>query len=133
VVDLMIANNELYLLHEDGQLAICEYSSLEIAPTSCKEPVPFVDSRQARENMIITPTSPFSQILYNPPPDPSLFVLQPDSRSINLFSLRTPTYQTQYQPIAQLEGNEATAFAVDTIDRLMYLALGNHVYYGRIP
>ena len=133
VVDLMIANNELYLLHQDGQLTICEYSSLEIAPTSCKEPVPFVDSRQARENMIITPTSPFSQILYNPPPDPSLFVLQPDSRSINLFSLRTPTYQTQYQPIAQLEGNEATAFAVDPIDRLMYLALGNHVYYGRIP
>ena len=133
VTDLMMANNELYLLHEDGHLTICEYSAFEVSPTSCKEPVPYVDSRPGRENRILEPESPFTQMLYNPPPDPSLYVLQPADRSTYLFSLRTPTYQVQYQSLSQINGGEATAFTVDPVDRLLYLAVGNHVYYGRIP
>lgn len=133
VVDMMIVNNELYLLHADGHLTMCQYSSLVVAPTRCEEPVPYIDSRPARENTSLVPEYPFTQIIYNPPPDPSLFLLQPESQSIYHFSLRSPTFQTQYKPLKLWNEGDATAFTVDPNDRIFFLAVGNYVYYGRIP
>jgi hypothetical protein len=133
VVDMMIVNNELYLLHADGHLTMCQYSSLVVAPTRCEEPVPYIDSRPARENTSLVLEYPFTQIIYNPPPDPSLFLLQPESQSIYHFSLRSPTFQTQYKPLKLWNEGDATAFTVDPNDRIFFLAVGNYVYYGRIP
>lgn len=133
IQDLMVVNSDLYLLHDDGHLTICQYGSLDISPTRCTDPVPYIDSRPGRENALLIPESVFTQILYNPPPDPSLYLLQSDSQSIYHFSLRSPTFQSEYKPLSLATDQAATAFSVVPIDRIFFLAIGNDVYYGRIP
>jgi len=133
VRDMVVNNDELYLLHADGHLTLCEFSWLEVSPTRCIEPVSYIDTRPGRENSILVPEHPFSRILYNIPPDPSLYLLEPVAQSIYHFSLRNPTFQNQYLPSAPQAGNNATAFAVDTFNRIFFLALGGDVYYARMP
>jgi len=133
VADLVVNHDELYLLHADGHLTLCEFSWLEVAQTRCTEPVIYFDTRPARENSPLIPEHPFSQILYNPPPDPSLYLLEPSSRSIYHFSLRSPTFQQQYMPVELPSDANATAFALDSFERIFFFATGNDVYYGRIP
>jgi hypothetical protein len=67
------------------------------------------------------------------PPDPSLFMLQPETRSIYHFSLHTLNYHGQYVPARPLQSDPATAFAVDPLGRILYLAIGNVVYQASIP
>ena len=132
VVELTMNNDELYLLHNDGSLTLCVFSGLEVIPTRCSE-LEYEDLRPGYENTTMTPTDPFTQILLNPPPDPSLFFLEPQSRSIYQFSLRNLAYQKQYKSHQSLANGEATAFAVDPVKRNFFLAIGNKVYYGIIP
>jgi hypothetical protein len=133
VVDLVVNKNDLYLLHADGHLTLCQYSWLDVSPTRCTEPVMYLDTRPGRENSSLIPEHPFSQILYNPPPDPSLYLLDPVSRSIYHFSLRSPTFQREYKPIELTSSTGATAFAFDAFERIFFLATGNDVYYVRLP
>jgi hypothetical protein len=131
--DIMVNNNELYLLHEDGHLTLCQYGAYSVSPTRCIDPLPYIDTRPGRENTVYYPEYPFSEILYNQPPDPSLYLLQPATRSIMHFSLRNPTFQRQYMPLEENIQGLATAFAVDVFDRLFFMAAGNDVYYAPIP
>lgn len=133
VVDLVVNNNDLYLLHADGHMTLCQFSWLEVSPTRCTEPVMYLDTRPGRENSALIPENPFSQILYNPPPDPSLYLLDPVSRSIYHFSLRSPTFQREYMPVELTSNASATAFAFDSFERIFFLATGNDVYYVRLP
>ena len=133
VVDLIANNDDLYLLHADGHLTLCQFSWLKVSPTRCIEPVEYLDTRPGRENSVLIPENPFSKILYNPPPDPSLYLLDPDNQSMYHFSLRNPTFQKQYVPEDVFSGGYATAFAVDSFNRILFLAVGDDVYYARIP
>ena len=78
-------------------------------------------------------TYPFTQILVTPPPDPSLFLLEPRSHAIYHFSLRNLAFQRQYMPEQMLSTRDATAFAVDNIQRILLLATGNEVFYAAMP
>jgi len=132
VVELTVNNDELYLLHSDGSLTLCVFSGLGVVPTRCSE-LEYEDLRPGHENTPMTPTDPFTQILLNPPPDPSLYFLEPQSRAIYHFSLRNLAYQKQYRSHQSLANGGATAFAVDPVKRNFFLAIGNNVYYGIIP
>ena len=132
VIDLSVNNNELYLLHEDGHMTLCVYSGIGVAPTRCSQPS-FIDFRSGRENQPMELESDYSQVAFNPPPDPSLYLLEPASQSINHFSLRNLAYQKQYLPLQKLEAGEATAFTLDPIKRQFVLAVGDKLYYGVIP
>ena len=132
VVELTVNYDELYLLHNDGSVTLCVFSGLGVAPTRCSE-LEYEDLRPGHENTPMTPTDPFTQILLNPPPDPSLYFLEPQSRAIYHFSLRNLAYQKQYKSHQSLANGDATAFAVDPVKRNFFLAIGNNVYYGIIP
>jgi hypothetical protein len=132
VVDLTVNYDELYLLHSDGSLTLCVFSGLGVAPTRCSD-LEYEDLRPGHENTPMTTTDPFTQILLNPPPDPSLYFLEPQSRAIYHFSLRNLAYQKQYKSHQSLADGEATAVAVDPVKRNFFLAIGNNVYYGIIP
>jgi hypothetical protein len=132
VTDLAVSNYELYLLHADGHITLCGYSGIEGLSTTCGEPK-FTDIRPGREQMEMVMGSPFSQILYSPPPDPSLFLLEAQNQAIYHFSLRTLTFQRQYLPQDALSRNPATAFMVNTLDRTLFMAFGNEVYYATMP
>lgn len=133
VVDMIVTNDELYLLHEDGHLTMCQFGWMSVSPTSCIDPVKYLDTRKGRENTELIPEYPFSQLANNPPPDPSLYLLEGGLQSIYHFSLRSPAFQHLYMPSEKLGRSSSTAFAVNSFDRLFYLANGNDVYYARIP
>lgn len=132
-IDLATAADELYLLHVDGRLTLCQTSNLDVSPTRCTDPAPFLDSRPGLEDTELVPTIPYTQIQYSQPPDPALYLLEPINQAIDLFSLQRLTFQRRYLPASGLAGGPATAFAVDSLNRTLFLAAGNNIYYGRIP
>lgn len=132
VVDLAVNRDDLYLLHADGALTLCFYSEFEGVPTRCSRP-PYVDFRPGRESLPLTPPSPFAKIQSTLPPDPSLFLLEPATQAIYHFSLRNLSFQRQYMPDRELASGQATAFTVDNIQRYLFLAIGNQVYYAVLP
>jgi hypothetical protein len=137
-IDLAVDRTDIYVLHADGHTTLCAYSDLSVAPSSCTDPVPYIDSRPGYENQVLLPESPFSQFLATQPPDPSLYYLQPARQAIYRFSLRFLTYYGQYLPrpgsvSAGLNLKAATAFTISPDGRIAYLALGNEIYYAGIP
>lgn len=133
VVSLAVDKSDLYLLHADSHITLCTYSGLNVAPTRCADPVRYVDSRPGRSGQALIPEKPFTQVIVSQPPDPSLFLLQPETRSIYHFSLHTLNYHGQYVSARPLQSGPATAFAVDPLERTLYLAIGNVVYQASIP
>lgn len=130
-VDFAIYRDDLYVLHADNHLTTCTYSLLENAPTRCDEFAVFTDLRDGRSSGPEIADAKFSQILYTAPPDPSIYMLDPQQRSIYHFSLRL-TLQRQYQARGALPEGEATAFAISP-GRVVFLGLGNQLYYANIP
>jgi len=131
VVDLTVNSNDVYLLHSNGRMTKCAYSGIEEAPTRCEDPLPYTDPRPGRTGGEFIPDALFDQILFAPPPDPSLYLLDPRNQAIYRFSLRL-TLDRQYRSLIQLPEGPATAFAVSPT-RLMFIAIGNSVYYAALP
>lgn len=132
VIDMAVDKDKLYLLHIDGRMTICDYSSLGVAPTRCADQA-YVDSRPGRENTPLNTPDVFSQILITEPPEPSLYLLGPDLQTIYHFSLRSLVFQRQYLPQKALAARGATAFAINPVRRQIFLATGNLVYYAILP
>jgi len=132
VIDLAVNGSDLYLLHEDGHLTTCEYSGLAESPTRCEDPAIFSDPRPGRESGATLSDAVFNEILFSPPPDPSIFLLEPNTKTIYHFSVRL-TLQRLYQAIDPLPDGLATAMAVDKINRNAFLAIGNQVYSAPLP
>jgi hypothetical protein len=131
VIDLAVNRNDLYLLHSDGHITTCTYSSLQESPTRCQDPTSYYDSRIGRQNGPIIHDAPFNQILYTSPPDPSIYMLDPVNQAIYHFSLRL-TFQRQFRALTDLGQGEATAFTISP-NRTIFLAIGNQVYYADLP
>lgn len=134
VVDIEAINEELYLLHQDGHMTVCQTGSLgEITPNRCTDPVPYVDMRPGREGAALNVTPSYSQIEISPPPDPSLYLLNAPNQAVDRYSLRNLAFQNSLQPIQEVASGAASAFTVDPVDRIAYLAIGNRIYYASIP
>lgn len=132
MIDLTVNNGELYLLHGDGHLTLCTPGVAGVAPARCSDPK-YVDSRLGRENTPLISSSAFVQVLVTEPPDPSLYLLEAGSQAIYHFSLRNLVFQRQYLPPSNLSTLSATAFAVNPVRQLIFLAIGNQVYYASLP
>jgi len=132
VIDMLVDQDDLYLLQSDGTMMICGHETLTVAPTHCAVQS-YIDRRPGRENLPLIPSVPFQQVLSIPPPDPSLFLLEPDSHAFYHFSLRNLSFQKQYLPEQPLPARNASAFAINYTRRFLYLALGNQVFYAAMP
>ena len=132
VDNLTVDKRDLYLLHADGHITLCTYSGLDVSPTRCLDPR-YVDSRPGNVDQTLVPKDPFSQVLATQPPDPSLYLLEPKSRAVYHFSLRTLNFHSQYVPESGIASGPATAFTVDQIQRVLYLAIGNQVFQASMP
>jgi hypothetical protein len=127
VIDLTLNRDDLYLLHDDGHLTTCTYSY----PTRCTDPAMFNDLRQGGESGPTIDNAIFSEIQFAPPPDPSLYLLEPNKPSIYHFSVRL-TYQHQYRAQNLPDAGPATAFAISSSHQA-FLALGNQVFFAALP
>jgi hypothetical protein len=131
VIDLAVYNDELFLLHADGHATKCTYSSMVQSPTRCDDPFPFSDNRSGRTHGPVIADAVFNQVFFSSFPERSIYMLDPQNRSIYYFSVLL-TLQWQYQSAAAPKSGIATAFAISP-NRMAFLAIGNAVYYAAIP
>jgi hypothetical protein len=132
VIDLAVNGNELYLLHSDGSISTCKYSALQESPTRCEDPAALSDPRPGRHSSVRIPDAQFSQMLFTPPPDPSIYLLDPINQSVYHFSLRL-NLQRQFRAAPKtLASDTATAFTISP-NRMLFMATGNQIYYAILP
>jgi hypothetical protein len=132
VIDMAVDKNDLFLLHTDGHTTLCTYSELGVSPSQCTDPLPYTDSRPGHEGQPIDPYPAFSKIVNTQPPDPSTYLLDPKSQALYHFSQRL-AYQRQFRPQAPITGGEASAFTFRPDNRLVFLVVGDQVYYAGLP
>lgn len=128
VIDLVVSNRDLYLLHADGHQTFCVY---QVETTRCQDPLEYGDLRPGRTGGPVIPDAIFTQMQFAPPPDPSLFLLEPKSQAVYHFSLRL-VLQRQYQPKQPLGEGPLTAFTVSPA-RSLFLAQGHQVFVTQLP
>jgi len=131
VIDLAVYNDDLFLLHADGHVTKCTYSSMPESPTRCDDPYPYSDNRPGRVHGMFISESVFNQMYFSSFPERSIYMLDPQNRSIFYFSMLL-ALQTQYQSQTTLVQGNATAFAISP-NRMAFLAIGSNVYYAAIP
>jgi len=132
VIDMAVDQNDLYLLHEDGHLTTCVYGALSTSPTRCKNPEIYTDPRPGRQSGPYIEDAFFSQIQFSPPPEPSIYMLDPQTQAIFRFSVRL-TFDRQFRPQEPIADSPASAFYVNRGDHAVYLAVGIQVYYAPLP
>jgi len=132
VRDMLADRDDLYLLQMDGSMMLCSYDSFIDALTNCAIQA-YIDRRPGRENLPLAPSSPFVKVISTPPPDPSLYLLEPLEHAVYHFSLRSLVFQRQYLPETPLPARPASAFAINNGRRYLYMALGNQIYYAAMP
>jgi hypothetical protein len=132
VIDMDINQNDLYLLHEDGHLTTCVYSALAASPTRCEEPAVYTDPRPGRQSGPFFEDAFFSEINFSPPPEPTIYLLDPTSQSIYRFSVRL-TFDRQHRSLDPLPGEPASAFTIDRNNHRLYLAIGDEIYFAPLP
>jgi hypothetical protein len=135
-IDLAVNGEDMYILHADGHLTLCTVTYTGGYTTRCTEPASLGDPRPGRQSsQAILPGTAFSQLLYTSPPDPSVYLLDPGSRSVYHFSLRLNMQRQLRLPSTSdtvYPAGPATAFAIGP-NRIAFLAFGSKVYYGLIP
>jgi hypothetical protein len=131
VNDMAVSDGELYLLHDDGHITVCSYSSYVDAPTRCTDPAEFIDLRAGYQSGSVMQGADFDQMQFAPPPDPSLYLFDPQAEAIYHMSMRL-AFQRQYRPDQPLSGEEFTAFAVGP-NRQAFIATNDQVYIAIMP
>lgn len=135
-VDLAVNGPDLYLLENDGHLAVCTISYVNTAPTQCSDPATFSDTRPGREpNPIIFTGTVFGQIEYIPPPDPSIFLFDDKTNGVYHFSLKLNLHRVikpQMTGTNRLPKSTATAFTISP-NRTIFVAFDDQVYVAIAP
>jgi hypothetical protein len=131
VIDMSVNNSDLYLLHDDGHVSVCNYSSYVDAPTRCTDPAEFIDLRAGYQSGPVLQGTNFQQMQFAPPPDPSLYLFDPQAEAIYHLSLRL-AFQRQYRPAQPLPGETVAAFAVGP-NRQAFIATDEQVYVAIMP
>jgi hypothetical protein len=135
-IDLAVNGPDLYLLHDDGHLAVCTISYVTTAPTQCSDPAVFSDSRPGREpNPMIFSGTTFSQVEYIPPPDPSIYLFDEKTNGVYHFSLKLNLHRVikpQMTGSNRLPKSTATAFTVSP-NRTIFVAFGDQIFVTIAP
>ena len=134
-IDLALAQDELIILHSQGNIDRCA-RVVENAPdgslrirVECDEQPEFLDERPGMVARSTIPGADPLQMVYSPPPEPSLFFLDADTGSIFQYSMRL-VYQGQYRPTEPLQDLVAAITEAPPSDLL--LAAGGQVYYAQL-
>lgn len=132
VIDLEVNQNDLYLLHADGHLTTCVYNALASSPTRCEMPAIYTDPRPGRQSGPLIEDAIFSEIYFSPPPEPTIYLLDPVSQALYRFSIRL-TLDRQLKSLEPLPDVPASAFTIDQKSRTIYMAVGDEVYSAPLP
>lgn len=131
VTEFAIASGEVFLQRRDGRAALCSRSNTD-TPATCVEVVQYSDPRpgQAAGERLFGVTNP-RQLLYDPPPEPSLYLLEPGQGAVYQLSLKL-AFVRQFRPQLDLPLSPVVGVGVDTAKRL-FLATEDNIYVAQRP
>lgn len=130
VTDFVIANGEVFLQRADGRLASC-LRSAATASGACTETLLFNDPRPGQTGgERLADLSKPAGIIYDEPPEPSLFVINPANNGLYQLSLKL-NFTRQFQPATPLPA-PITALAIDPGKRF-YIAAGDNIFRADRP
>ncbi len=130
VIDITSDSGDLFLLRADGQVSRCTYGSIQQIATRCVT-VTFTNLPGGRPDGNTVEGTQLWQVMYAPPPGPSLYLLDASNQSILHISL-LGNFQNQYRSQNPLPAQPAVALAVSP-RRTVFMAVGNQVYYTNLP
>jgi hypothetical protein len=132
-VDMAVSNDDLYMLHVDGQLSTCTFSRLSEAPTRCQDPAPRIDNFPAHRDVDVFSLTHFTQMTMTDPPNSVILLLDSANQSVFRFSPRSFELQNQVSGHAgqanPFQRGSVTAMAVSP-NYVLYLAIGDQVYFA---
>lgn len=127
-VNFTIAQGEVYILRGDGRLTYCVRDQAT-QQTHCVENSLYTDSRPGHASGDrLDDASRLLAVFYDPPPEPSLYLLDADSSGVYQLSLKL-VLQKVYKSAAGLPGPVA-AVAIGP-NKEVFVAAGNNVYWAR--
>ena len=133
VIDFIITGDELYMLHGDGHLSICSYTTVESSTSQCQDPLPMVNPFPAYQGADLFSTAHFTQLLFAAQPDQSILLLDADTQGVMRFSPRSLELQNQFRPMIdsahQVPSGPAGAVTVSP-SHVLYLAVDGQVYFA---
>jgi hypothetical protein len=133
VIDLVVTGDELYMLHADGHLSNCSFSRVESVPTRCQDPAVLTNPFPGYQDIDLFGTSHFTQMLFAPPPDQSILLLDADTQGVLRFAPRTLELQKQLRPSTGI-GNPVPPGTVGAItvgpNHVLYIAVKGQVYFA---
>ena len=133
VIDLVIAGDDLFMLHADGHVSTCSYSRIESVPTRCQDPTPLINPFTAYQDVDLFGNAHFTQILFTAPPDPSVLLLDADSQGVLRFAPHTLELQNQFRPTTG-RGNPIPSGPVGAVaagpNHVLYLAGNGQGYFA---
>ncbi|QYK51210.1 MAG: hypothetical protein KF701_01650 [Anaerolineales bacterium] len=130
-IDIVLEGNTLYILKQNGRVAECVFNDDLENPTTCTDPLEFVDTRPGQQSGPTVAGANFSQLFLTDPPGPSLFFLDPIVPSIYQFSTRLGMSR-QLRAQSELPEGLVSAFTISP-NRFVFLAFKNQVYFGPMP
>jgi len=132
-IDLAVSNGELYILHADGRLSTCTYSSIQAVPTRCNDPAALTDPFPAYRDTNLFSQTHFTQMMFAPAPDSALLILDTDNQSIFRFTQLSLQLQKQLQPLTghanPVPSIPASAVTVSP-NHILFLALKDQIYFA---
>lgn len=132
-IDLAVSADDLYVLHSDGRISTCSYSRIESVPTRCADPSPMVNPIAAYRDQDIFAQAHFTQMMFSPPPDASLLLLDSDGQGVFRFTSRSLELQAQLRPLAgranAMPAGEVTAMGISP-NHVLYFALRDRIYFA---
>jgi len=132
-IDLAVSGDDLFILHADGHLSKCSYSRVETSPTHCTDPVALVNPFPAYRDVDLFGQAHFTQMMFAPPPDSALLVLDADSQSIFRFTPLSMELQSQLRPLPgrdnPLPQGSIGAMTVSS-NHVLYFAVQDKIYFA---
>ncbi|MFZ5905246.1 MAG: hypothetical protein ACOYZ8_17015 [Chloroflexota bacterium] len=128
-IDIAVSGSEMYLLHSDGSLTRCTYSSLEAKPTRCDSPVQLVNPFPATAQEDVFAQAHFTQLTLTAPPISSIFLLDADRQGVYSIGSQGLELQGILRPASPLPPGTLGAMT-ESPNHVLYVALGDQVYFS---
>lgn len=131
-IRIVMNEDDLYVLHEDGHMTICHYGYEDVRLTECEDPAPFTDDRASSENKkpwIFMGTN-FIDMAHTRLPNNAIYMLDDISGTFFRFSLQLNLENT-LKPEVNLDfpfpDSSPTGFGI-TQDQELIVAFGNQLF-----
>lgn len=134
VVSIALLGDELYLLHETGQMSVCTYSELKAyKPTSCQDPASYSDGSAPGGTQLLTlPGTQFVAMQVTQPPDAWIYLLDRIQPALYRFNRQLGLHDVLELQLSQQTGELASAFALAE-EGTLFISFGDRIYTAHLP